>query len=63
MNETPTKPRAKAGSGMLYQRGSTWWIRYHQDGRPFYESTGTKESVGHGTFYATVCRKPSQARP
>jgi hypothetical protein len=32
MNETPTKPRAKAGSGMLYLRGSTWWIKYHQDG-------------------------------
>jgi integrase len=44
MNETPTvrKPRAKPGSGMLYLRGETWWIKYHQDGRPFYESTGVK---------------------
>jgi integrase len=40
---TPRKPRAKPGSGMLYQRGETWWIKYHQDGRPFYESTGTKD--------------------
>ena len=40
---TPTKPRAKPGSGMLYLRGETWWIKYHQDGRPFYESTGTKD--------------------
>ena len=22
---TPKKPRAKPGSGMLYQRGETWW--------------------------------------
>ena len=38
-----TKPRAKAGSGMLYLRGETWWIKYHQDGRAFYESTGLKD--------------------
>jgi integrase len=43
MNETTTRPRAKAGSGMLYRRGDTWWIKYHQDGRPFYESTGLKD--------------------
>src|SRR4029453_1861571 len=40
---TTTKPRAKAGSGMLYLRGETWWIKYHQDGRAFYESTGLKD--------------------
>jgi integrase len=43
MNEMTTKPRAKAGSGMLYLRGDTWWIKYHQDGRAFYESTGLKD--------------------
>jgi integrase len=45
MSETLTapKPRAKPGSGMLYLRGETWWIKYHQDGRPFYESTKTTD--------------------
>jgi len=28
---------------MLYLRGETWWTKIHQDGRPFYESTGTKD--------------------
>ncbi len=23
--------------------GETWWTKIHQDGRPFYESTGTKD--------------------
>ena len=41
---SPTKPRAKAGSGMLYLRGAMWWMKYHQDGRPYYESTGTKDA-------------------
>jgi hypothetical protein len=31
------------GSGMLDLRGETWWTKIHQDGRPFYESTGTKD--------------------
>src|SRR5437899_404511 len=40
--ETTTKKRAKPGSGLLYQRGGeTWWIKYHQHGRAFYESTRT----------------------
>jgi hypothetical protein len=51
---TPPRSRAKAGSGMLYLRGSTWWIKYHQDGRPFYESTpGPKTNGRRARFCAT----------
>ncbi len=28
---------------MLYLRGATWWIKYHKDGKAYYESTGTKQ--------------------
>jgi len=28
---------------MLYLRGETWWIKYHQHGRAYYETTGTKD--------------------
>ena len=41
---SPTKPRAKAGSGMLYLRGAMCWMKYHQDGRAYFESTGTKDA-------------------
>ena len=27
--------------GTLYKRGNTWWIKYHKNGKPFYESTHT----------------------
>jgi len=35
----------KRGMGTWYLRGKTWWIKYHNDGKPFRESTkSTKES-------------------
>ncbi len=27
--------------GTLYKRGNTWWIKYHKNGKAFYESTHT----------------------
>jgi len=27
--------------GHIYQRGRIYWIKYHRDGRPFYESSGS----------------------
>lgn len=27
--------------GTLYKRGKTWWIKYHRQGRPFYETSGS----------------------
>lgn len=32
--------RRAYGSGRVYQRGSTWWIAYHVDGREIRESSG-----------------------
>jgi integrase len=27
--------------GTIYKRGNTWWIKYHKNGKPYYESTHT----------------------
>ncbi len=34
------EPR-KRGTGMLYQRGKVFWLKYYVNGRPVYESSGT----------------------
>jgi integrase len=31
--------------GTLYKRGHTWWIKYHQDGKAYFESAKTKKKV------------------
>ena len=28
--------------GTLYLRGKTWWIKYYRNGKPYFESTHTK---------------------
>jgi integrase len=31
--------------GMIYKRGSVWWVKYYRDGKPYYESSqSSKES-------------------
>jgi hypothetical protein len=32
--------------GSLYQRGEIWWAKYHVNGVPARESTGTREAKG-----------------
>jgi integrase len=27
--------------GSIYKRGRVWWVKYHRQGRPFYESSGS----------------------
>lgn len=27
--------------GSIYKRGTVWWIKYHRQGRPFYETSGS----------------------
>jgi integrase len=29
--------------GMIYQRGNIWWIKYHRNGKPYRESSGSKK--------------------
>jgi integrase len=36
---TETKPARPRGTGSVYQRGNTWWIRYSHHGRVYREST------------------------
>jgi integrase len=31
--------------GMLYKRGKTWWLKYYQNGKPFFESSGTDKKM------------------
>ena len=37
--------KRKRGSGSIYKRDGwdVWWIKYHRHGRPFRESTHTKD--------------------
>lgn len=50
----PRKQRPKRRTGHLYQRGSIWWAKYYEGGKPFYESTKTTD---HGTAEAFLNRK------
>src|SRR5262245_49455360 len=36
-------PKYKRGSGSVYKRGKTWWLKYYANGKPVYESTGTPD--------------------
>jgi hypothetical protein len=36
---TPRAPAARRGSGHLYLRGRTYWMKFYVGGRPVYEST------------------------
>src|SRR5689334_7153122 len=31
--------------GTIYKRASTYWIKYYQNGQPFYESAGTTDKA------------------
>ena len=43
---TPRAPAARRGSGHLYLRGRTYWMKFYVGGRPVYESTHqTKETL------------------
>ena len=37
----PVKSKGQHGMGHVYLRGKKWWIKYHKDGKPFYESSGS----------------------
>ena len=36
---------AKWGQGTVYKRGKTYWIKYYQNGKPFYESAKSDKSA------------------
>ncbi len=33
----------KYGEGTVYRKGRYWWIKYHVDGRAFYESSRSEK--------------------
>ena len=35
------KSKGQHGMGHVYPRGKKWWIKYHKDGKPYYESSGS----------------------
>src|SRR5262245_28579339 len=39
--------------GSLYRRGSIWWLKYYQDGRPVRESSETKNKAAARRMLAT----------
>ena len=37
--------KGKKGNGSVFQRGAVWWVKYHRNGKPYRESSGSdKES-------------------
>jgi integrase len=36
-------PKYKRGSGSVYRRGKTWWLKYYANGKPVYETAGTPD--------------------
>ncbi len=38
------------GQGSVYQRGNIWWIKYHRDGEPFYESSHSDQRLDAERF-------------
>jgi len=36
-------PKYKHGSGSVYKRGKTWWLKYYVDGKAVYESSGVTD--------------------
>ncbi|MFC1815162.1 hypothetical protein ACFL0M_04300 [Thermodesulfobacteriota bacterium] len=31
--------------GTVYKRGKTYWIKYYRNGKPYYESSGSKKDA------------------
>lgn len=38
-------PKYQRGTGSVYKRGKTWWLKYYVDGKPVYESAETKDKA------------------
>jgi integrase len=38
-----TTTKSRRGEGMLYRRGTTWWLKYYQDGNMVRESSGSDD--------------------
>jgi integrase len=50
-------------SGMLYQRGRTWWLKYYQNGRPVRESSGTTKRKVAADLLASKVGKVASGEP
>lgn len=42
---SPRDRRRPRGTGCIYLRGATWWIKYYRNGRPFIESSGSTQKA------------------
>lgn len=54
------KPYRPRGTGSLFQRGETWWIKLHVNGRPQYQSTGTTSQKDAEKFLKRQLLKAEQ---
>ncbi len=59
----PQRPRARRGTGHLYQRGAVWWVQYVVNGRRRWESTGTTRKSEAATFLQTRLGHAAEGRP
>jgi len=41
-------PKYRRGSGSVYKRGKTWWLKYYVDGKAIYESSGVTDRAEAG---------------
>jgi hypothetical protein len=59
----PQRPRARRGTGHLYQRGAVWWVQYVVNGRRVWESTGTTRKREAAEFLQTRLGRAAEGRP
>jgi integrase len=57
------RPRARRGTGHLYQRGAVWWVQYVVNGRKRRESTGSSRKGEAATFLQTRLGRAAEGRP
>jgi hypothetical protein len=57
------RPRARRGTGHLYQRGAVWWVQYVVNGRRVWESTGTTRKTEAAEFLQTRLGRAAEGRP
>jgi len=54
---------AKWGQGTIYKRGKTYWIKYYQNGKPFFESSKSDKHADAARLLAERMREVARGKP
>ena len=63
LSPTARRPRARRGTGHLYQRGAVWWVQYVVNGRKRRESTETTRKSEAAEFLQKRLGRAAEGRP